>query len=154
MPQRIFYNLDELEADVGKVIGYSEPIFLTQEMFNEFARLTGADHWSHVDTERSASSPFGGTIAPGMLVLSLGTPMLRRLYELRSFRTAMHYGFGKVRFTSPVPVDSWVHIEATLLDVTRSERGARVRLKVTYHAQRNTDTAVCAVAETISQYLL
>ena len=44
---------------------------ITQERVNAFADATGDHQWIHVDLERAANSPFGGTIAHGFLTLSL-----------------------------------------------------------------------------------
>ena len=44
---------------------------ITQEQVNQFADATGDHQWIHVDVERAAKGPFGGTIAHGYLTLSL-----------------------------------------------------------------------------------
>jgi acyl dehydratase len=47
----------------------TEPRVLTDEDIRAFAALTGDHHPQHVDPGWAASSPFGGTIAHGLLVL-------------------------------------------------------------------------------------
>src|SRR5271169_1320500 len=68
---RVFASLDEFVAAKGETLGHSEWHKITQEQVNAFADATGDHQWIHVDTERAASGPFGGTIAHGYLTVSL-----------------------------------------------------------------------------------
>jgi acyl dehydratase len=97
-------ELSELRSMVGTEIGVSDWFLIDQDMINQFAKLTGDDQFHHVDVVRAKDSPFGGTIAHGMLTLSL----LRAMYErsnapgLKGTKAAISYGANKLRFTAPV----------------------------------------------------
>ena len=59
------------EATPGAEFGPSSWVEVTQERIDAFAEATGDHQWIHVDRERAAAGPFGGTIAHGYLTLSL-----------------------------------------------------------------------------------
>ena len=63
-------------------------------------------------------TPFGGTIAHGLLLLSL-IPAAQ--FELGVYpddaTNVLNYGFDKVRFLAPVPSGSRVAVQVTLTDV-------------------------------------
>jgi len=65
-------GIDELKAKVGEELGVSDWHEVTQDEINAFAEATGDHQWIHVDPERAAQTPFGGTIAHGLYTLSLG----------------------------------------------------------------------------------
>jgi len=98
-------TIDELRAKVGSEVGVSEWMRIDQEMINQFAKITADDQFQHIDPERAKATQFGGTIAHGMLTLSL----LRAMYEscdapaLRGTKIAVSYGANRLRFTAPVP---------------------------------------------------
>ena len=62
---------DELRDHVGEQLGASSWHEVTQEQVGLFADATGDHQWIHVDPERAAAGPFGGTVAHGFLTLSL-----------------------------------------------------------------------------------
>ncbi|MBK9244912.1 MAG: MaoC family dehydratase [Burkholderiales bacterium] len=96
---------DALAARVGTEIGVSEWITVTQPMVDDFARTTGDDFYLHVDPQRAAALPFGGTIAHGFLTLSLLAPMgYQACPYVEGARFPLNYGFDRVRFVAPVPV--------------------------------------------------
>ena len=64
---RIFNGISELTAAAGQELGTSDWVTVDQERINTFADATGDHQWIHVDTEKAAAGPFGGTIAHGML---------------------------------------------------------------------------------------
>jgi len=62
---------DDLTSGIGEEIGVSEWYEVTQENVNKFAEVTADHQFIHVDPERAAQTPFGGTIAlRGRSVLS------------------------------------------------------------------------------------
>jgi len=96
---------DALAARVGTEIGVSEWITVTQPMVDTFAQVTGDDFYLHVDPQRAAALPFGGTIAHGFLTLSLLAPMgYQACPYVEGARFPLNYGFDRVRFVAPVPV--------------------------------------------------
>ncbi len=107
-------GLDELKGLAGADLGHSGWLEVTQERVNTFADATGDHQWIHVDPERAAAGPFGGTIAHGYLTLSLVIPLFGELLEVRGVAMGINYGLNKVRFPAPVPVGARVRLAATL----------------------------------------
>jgi acyl dehydratase len=113
---RVFDSLDDFKAAAGEELGTSDWLTVTQEQINTFADATGDHQWIHVDPERAATGPFGGTIAHGYLTLSLLPVFAEQIYAINGLAFGMNYGANKVRFPSPVPVDSRLRATATLVE--------------------------------------
>ena len=107
-------GLDELKALAGADLGHSGWLEVTQERVNTFADATGDHQWIHVDQEKAAAGPFGGTIAHGYLTLSLVIPLFGQLLEVNGVAMGINYGLNKVRFPAPVPVGARVRLAAAL----------------------------------------
>ena len=72
MPPLTISGIDELRELIGKPIGPSDWVEVTQEDIDKFAEVSRDDQWIHVDVERAKrESPFGTTVAHGNLTLSL-----------------------------------------------------------------------------------
>src|SRR3954454_24529840 len=102
-------TIDDLrngESDVD--LGTTEWQTIDQARINEFAEATGDRQWIHLDIDRAASGPYGATIAHGYLTLSLVPCFGLQAYRLDGWRMAVNYGLNKVRFITPVRVDSRV----------------------------------------------
>ena len=100
-------GVDGMKSIVGQEIGPSEARTVTQELIDAFADVSGDHQWIHVDPERSkAESPYGTTIAHGNLTLSLADSFRKELLQASGFALGVNYGWNKVRFPAPVPVDS------------------------------------------------
>lgn len=100
---------EELAARVGTEIGASDWIAVTQPMVDAFANVTDDHYFLHVDRERAAALPFGGTIAHGFLTLSLLAMMgYQACPFVAGARYPLNYGFNRVRFVAPVPVGARV----------------------------------------------
>ena len=110
-------GLDGLKSLVGKDLGHSEWLEVTQERVNTFADATGDHQWIHVDVERARSGPFGGPIAHGYLTLSLVIPLFSSLLKVEGIRMGLNYGLEKVRFPSPVPVGAKIRLNAKVVSV-------------------------------------
>jgi acyl dehydratase len=123
---RSFENLDAFRAAAGEELGTSDWLTVSQERINTFAEATGDHQWIHVDPERAASGPFGGTIAHGYLTLSLLPTLAESIYEVHGLTMGVNYGANKVRFPSPVPVDSRIRATATLREVADIPIGTQV----------------------------
>lgn len=109
----------ELISSVGTKYEPSEWIDITQDRINTFADCTEDHQFIHVDEEAAAQTPFGSTIAHGLLTLSL----LPKLIEGQgvvpeNLVMGLNYGFDKVRFLAPVRVGKRVrgHIEILSVD--------------------------------------
>ena len=114
--------IERFRAAVGKSDGFGEWIRVDQDRINLFADATLDHQFIHVDPEKSAQlSPYETTIAHGFLTLSLLphltssiSPSDPQAYE--GVVMGVNYGLDKVRFPSPVPVDSRVRAERTLVE--------------------------------------
>jgi acyl dehydratase len=107
-------GIEGLRACEGQELGVSEWWTIDQAQISAFAESTQDRYWIHIDPERAAATPLGTTIAHGLLTLSLGPMFSYEIYEITGFSMYLNYGFGKVRFTAPVPVGSRVRMRATL----------------------------------------
>ncbi|MBA3741871.1 MaoC family dehydratase [Sporichthya sp.] len=122
---RVFATLDEFVAASGTDLGSSDWLTVDQKRIDTFAEATGDHQWIHVDPEKAASGPFGTTIAHGLLTLSLYPVLMFEVYEVQNIKMGLNYGFNKVRFPSPVPVDSEVRLTVSIGEVTTFNGGAQ-----------------------------
>ena len=130
MSERLLVTgVDGLKGVVGQHIGYSDWHEVTQEQVNLFAEATGDHQWIHVDVERAAKGPFGGTIAHGYLTLSLIARFGGELFKVQGVSASLNYGVNKVRFPAPVPVGSKIRAGATVADAQRHDNGVQVSLQ-------------------------
>src|ERR1700712_3981083 len=117
--KRIFQTLDELAGCVDQEVAVSDWVSLAQEHVDLFAEATGDRQWIHVDVERAAAGPFGGTIAHGFLTLSLIPGLFGDSIGFVESRMGVNYGLNRVRFISPVRVPSRLRGRMKLLDAKR-----------------------------------
>ena len=103
-------TLDALTARVGSEIGVSAWRTIDQAAIDAFGKLTGDQHFIHVDPARAAKVlPSGGTIAHGFFTLSLLSNMAYQVCPtIEGVRFPLNYGFNRLRFVAPVPVGSRV----------------------------------------------
>ena len=101
-------DADSLSKYVGKEVGLTEWLEINQERINNFAEATGDFQYIHIDEPRAANTPFGTTIAHGFLTLSLLSKLssMGGGIKLNDAVMGINYGLDKVRFISPVKVDS------------------------------------------------
>ncbi len=111
----IINNFDEFNQYVGKELGVSEYIQISQQQINTFADATLDHQWIHVDEERcKTESPFKATIAHGYLNLSVLPHLWEQIVEVRNSRLTVNYGIEKLRFMQAVTVGSRVRVRAKL----------------------------------------
>ncbi|MEX0834774.1 MAG: MaoC family dehydratase [Nitriliruptor sp.] len=147
---RVFASVEELAATPdGTPLGVSSWVAIDQATIDTFAEATGDHQWIHIDPERAASGPFGGTIAHGFLTLSLLPRLVQEVYRVDGVGMAVNYGLDKVRFVAPVPVGSRVRVSSELARSTPAGGGLRVWLRSTVELE-GSDKPAC-VAETIAQ---
>ena len=155
MPTPMNYRAAALPELVGHVFGEAAPIEVDQRRIDGFAQCTGDDQWIHVDVDRARSeSPFGSTIAHGLLVLSL-IPVAQ--YELGVYppdaSSVLNYGVEKVRFLAPVPAGTSLVIRVELAAVeARGDGRYLVRCTNTAFDAANRDRKVM-VADTLGMVL-
>jgi acyl dehydratase len=148
---QVFTNRDQLIQAVGTELGTSDWLTITQEQVDLFAQATGDHQWIHVDRERAASGPFGGTIAHGYLTASLLPVLTHQIFKVEA-KMGINYGLNKLRFPAPVPVGSSVRATSTLQEVT--DVGDAVQLVVNTVVRVDGSDKPAAVAESVSRYYL
>jgi acyl dehydratase len=144
---RVFSTFVELDAAVGEELGSSEWLEISQERVDAFADATGDHQWIHVDVERAAAGPFGGTIAHGYLTLSLIPQLTAQIFGLETPGAKLNYGVNKVRFPSPVKVGSRVRATATITAVSDVPAGKQMLTSYVVEIE-GADKPAC-VAETV-----
>ncbi len=118
-------NPATMQDAVGKELGVSDWFEVTQEDVNSFADVTRDHQFIHIDPEKAAQTPFGGTIAHGFMSLS----MLSHLAEkgagvwVENANMGVNYGFDKVRFIHPVRVGSKIRARSTLMSAEEKSPG-------------------------------
>jgi acyl dehydratase len=146
-------GVEGIKSLVGKDLGTSDWIEITQEKVNTFADATGDHQWIHVDPERAQKeSPFGGPIAHGYLTLSLTPLFLPQLLNVTGFSMGVNYGTEKVRFPSPVPVGSKLRAGAVVDEVTEIKGGVQMQVTLTFEVEGATKPA-CVATIVLRQYV-
>lgn len=100
-------------------------IEIDQAMVDRYAELTGDRNWIHVDIAR-AEREIGGTIAHGMLVLSMFPKLARRLYRVTGVARSLNYGHDRLRYAGPVPVGARIRLRQALRSIEPKGEGLRV----------------------------
>lgn len=148
---RVLDGIEELNAALGEELGVSDWFDIDQAAIDRFAAATGDHYFIHVDPARAkAEAGLDSTIAHGLFTLSLGPMFSYTILAVRGFGSTLNYGYDKVRFTGPVPVDSRVRMRMRLEAVESSERGVRVGCRQTFEIE-GAEKPVC-VADSVFFY--
>ena len=109
---------EQLSEQVGRRFGPGPWLTLDQSRIDSFADCTEDHQFIHIDQEKAAQTPFGGTIAHGFLTLSMLVKMCSE-HELAPENLVMgiNYGFDKIRFLAPVRAGKRVRAQRELLSV-------------------------------------
>jgi acyl dehydratase len=144
-------QLDEL---VGKPLGVSEWLRVDQARIDAFAEVTEDRQFIHVDPKRAAATPFGGTIAHGLLTLSM---IVRLCWDfvpkVQGTELVLNYGFDKVRFVTPVKVDSRIRAQASLASVSERKPG-QVLINMSVEIEIEDEKKPALIAEWLSLHVL
>jgi acyl dehydratase len=112
-----FENFSEMKSSVGKELGASDWIEITQDRIDRFAEATCDEQWIHVDPDRAKEElPGGRTIAHGLLSLSLAPMFVRSVVGLKGVRNTLNYGADRIRYLSPVPAGSRIRGRITIAE--------------------------------------
>ena len=144
---RTFTGFDELADARGQELGTSDWLVIEQERVDLFAEATGDHQWIHVDVDRAAGGPFGGTIAHGYLTLSLIPLLGAQVFALDTPGAKLNYGVNKVRFPHPVRVGSRVRDTVSVKEITDLPSGKQLVLRHTVEIEGESKPA--CVAETV-----
>jgi acyl dehydratase len=146
-------TLAELQTHIGKEIGTSDWLLVSQEQIDRFADATDDHQFIHVEPARAAKeTPFGGTIAHGFLTLSLLSKFaMEAVPGVEGRVMGINYGFERVRFLAPVRSGARIRGRFNLHSATvRSERELLLRFTVTIEIENEEKPALAADWLTLS----
>lgn len=143
------HALSDLPLLLGQTLGVSDWVVIDQARIDAFAHATGDLQWIHVDPERAAAGPFGGTVAHGFLTLSLLPLMGNQAFDVSGSGMGVNYGLNKVRFPAPVPVNSRLRGHFKLLACEAVGPALQLSMEVSIERE-GSDKPVC-VAESLSR---
>jgi acyl dehydratase len=149
---RIFNGITELTAAAGEELGTSDWVTVDQDRINTFADATGDHQWIHVDLDKAAAGPFSGTIAHGLLTLSLLPAFLQQIYRVDGVAMVINYGLNKVRFPAPVPAGARLRATARLTAVKPLDGGA-VQAELSTAIEIENGAKPACVAESVLRYV-
>jgi len=152
MPPLYVKNPQALKEFVGKELGVTEWLRITQERIQQFADATEDRQWIHVDTARAKNeSPYGATIAHGFLTLSLVSHFLKEAIQLQGgVRLAVNYGLNRVRFPAAVRAGTRIRARIGLLALKELADSVEATYSITVESE-NSEKPSC-VAEWIVRY--
>jgi acyl dehydratase len=146
----IVTSAEQLQSMIGRELGVTEWLQVTQERVNQFADATGDHQWIHVDARRASDGPFGGCIAHGYLSLALaGSYFLERIVKVEC-KMGVNYGSDRLRFPAPVLVGSRIRGRGELMSAEPVEGGVQAVVRVTVEIEDGPRPA--CVVDTISRY--
>jgi acyl dehydratase len=148
----VIENPNSLTEWVGREIGITDWVTISQDLIQQFAEVTGDRQWIHVDQDRARrDSPFRTTIAHGFLTLSLLSRFIRQVLEMRSgVRMTVNYGLNRVRFPGPIRADDRIRARF----VVRSAKRVPGALEAVFEVSTEVEGSAkpCCVAEWVLRY--
>ena len=119
-------NVETLRQRIGEASAPGDWLEVTQAMIEDFAELSGDHQWIHVDVERCRrESPYGTTVAHGMLVQSLIPKLIGDSLDwMQEIGAGINLGSDKVRFTAPVRSGSRIRARWRIADLAEGRDGA------------------------------
>lgn len=131
MSQLVINSFQEFEEYVGKEIGVSDYLQITQEQINLFADATLDHQWIHTDPERAKTeSPFKTTIAHGYLTLSVLPYLWEQIVEFKNVKMMVNYGIEKFRFGQAVEVNDKVRVRVSLVSLNDLRGITKATMKI------------------------
>ena len=147
MSKRIINNYDEFAALLGKNIGVSDYVELSQERINSFADATLDHQWIHVDTERAKKeSPFRTTIAHGYLTLSMLPYLWNQIIEVKNLKMMVNYGMDKMKFGQAVKSGESIRLVADLHSIENVRGITKAQIKFAIEIKDSPKKALTGIA--------
>lgn len=145
MSQIVINSFENFQEYIGKELGASEYLKVTQEMIDQFADATLDHQWIHLDKERAKKeSPFGNTIAHGYLTISVAPYLWQQIVDIKNLKMMINYGIEKLRFNQPVVEGSEVRLRAHLESLADLRGVTKAHLKITLEIKGNPKPAYTA----------
>ena len=124
-------SFDEFEKFVGKDLGVSDYLKITQEQINLFADATLDHQWIHTDPERAKTeSPFKTTIAHGYLTVSVLPYLWEQIANFKNVKMMVNYGIEKLKFMQAVTVNSELRMTAKVVSLKNLRGTIKAELKI------------------------
>lgn len=104
---------------IALAVGDTLPVvskLITQEQLHRYADASGDHNPLHIDPEFAGKTPFGGTIAHGMLVLAFVSEMLTAAFG----RAWLESGRLKIRFRAPAKPGDEVNVLGNVVKMNGS----------------------------------
>jgi len=144
---------DELAALAGTDLPPSEWMEISQERVNQFADATNDHQFIHIDEQRAAATPFGGTIAHGFLSLSLVTYLVSKTMPVpENTLMTINYGSDKVRYIAPVRVGKRIRALQHVAEVAEKQPG-RWLVKTTVTIEIEGEDTPAVIAEILFMHI-
>ena len=138
--------VSEMVNQIGHKFEPGNWMTLDQDRINSFADCTEDHQFIHVDEEAAAQTPFGGTIAHGLLTLSSLVKLCEdsSLYP-ENIVMGINYGFNKLRFLAPVRAGKRVRAHLEIQNVEpKDEKRYVVTLAITVEIEDEEKPALVA----------
>ena len=147
MSKLVINNYEEFAAMLGKNLGVSDYVELTQERINLFADATLDHQWIHVDTERAkVESPFKTTIAHGYLTLSMLPYLWDQIIEVHNLKMMVNYGMDKMKFGQAVKSGESIRLTADLVNIANLRGTVKAEIKFAIEIKDQKKKALDGVA--------
>ena len=120
-------SLDAIEQYIGKTF-VSNWHTIDQARINGFGRVTDDPDPAHIDPAWARQhSPWGGPVAFGFLTMSMLTPLVYDVFDIRfdgsAERHHANYGFNRMRLVEAVPSGARVRAHVTVKEVAARKPG-------------------------------
>ena len=126
-----FKELTELKNFIGKELGLTDWMQMSQQKIDDFAKITDDKQWIHTDPEKSALySPYKKTVAHGFLVLSMISRISFNAFSIENVVAGINYGLDRVRFPNATKSDSSYRGRVSLIEFSEIPGGAKYKLKI------------------------
>jgi acyl dehydratase len=136
-------SFDEFEQYIGKELGYSDYLQITQEQINKFAEATIDHQWIHTNPERAkVESPFKNTIAHGYLTVSIMPYLWEQIVEFKNVKLMVNYGIENLKFNQAVIVNSELRMKAKLVLVKNLRGTTKAQLNIVIEIKDNPKPAL------------
>ncbi len=127
----VINSFAEFEQFIGKEMGTSEYLKITQEQVNKFADATLDHQWIHTDPKRAETeSPFKTTIAHGYLTLSVVPYLWEQIAQINNIKMLINYGIESLRFNQAVVVNSEVRLKVFLKSIVNLRGVSKAELNI------------------------
>ncbi|HCG41067.1 MAG TPA: nodulation protein NodN [Pseudomonas sp.] len=147
-------SIDELRQLIGKDLEPSPWMLLDQQRITAFADVTEDHQFIHIDPEKAKATPFGGTIAHGLLTLSMLPSLIEKtLPAVEGMKASINYGYNKVRFLAPVRSGKRIRAKFVIDDFSEASPG-RYQLLTTITVEIEGEEKPALIAEWISMVLI